>query len=440
MRRSVPLSRSGVASVAEPAATTLVYDEVDVLVVGGGPAGVGAATAAARTGMRTLLVERYGCLGGIWTAGLLNPFFDARGKGGVTAEILDRLDEYGGTDAVHDWRAIPQFGTTVFNYEAMKVVLDQMVAEAGARVLLYTYAVGALMDGNRIRGVIVENKSGRSAVLAGVVVDCTGDGDVAYHAGCDFELGRESDGLLQPMTLQFMIGGLDYEIHDRPSVPLYEVLERFNTPAKMAAVPYKPLAAVPVPGLPGSAAVMWTHMHRRDGTAADDLTDAVIEGRRQVQRCMELLNSARDQIGEVRLLETAMQVGVRETRRIVGEYRLDLEDLIVGRDFDDTICRVTFNVDIHLPDGNEIHTIDVQPYGIPYRSLVPKGVDQLLVAGRCISGSHEAHASYRVTGNCVAMGEAAGAAAALAVESGVPPRDLDGRDVRALVERAGARL
>ncbi len=433
MRRSVPLDRATTTSIREPASEVPVHAEVDVLVVGGGPAGVGAAVAAARAGMRTLLVERYGCLGGIWTAGLLNPYFDGSNKGGIPAEIIDRLHRHSGADAVREWHP-ERFVATVFNFETMKYVLDRMAIEAGVDLLLYTYAVAAITENGDVRGVVVENKSGRSAVLASVVIDCTGDADVAYHAGCEYELGRLSDGQLQPMTLQFTVRGFDW-----PAKP-YDAVLRFNRPEDVADIPFDSFAAVPVPGERDTAAVMWTHMHGVDGTDAGDLTHAVLEGRRQVQRAMALLTNAREVLGEGRLVATAMQVGVRETRRVRGEYHLELDDLIEGRTFDDGICRVSFNVDIHVPGGRNLEATPVRPYEIPYRCLVPLGVGHLLVAGRCISGSHEAHASYRVTGNCVAMGQAAGLAAAEAVRDGVDVRAVDGARVRRLMVRNGAEL
>lgn len=432
MRHTVPFTRSAPAAIVEPSVETPIYADVDVVVVGGGPAGVGAALSAARAGAQTLLVERYGCLGGIWTAGLLNPYFDGARKGGIPTEIIDRLRHHGAADAVQEW--LPEvFVADVFDYEVMKYVLDRMAEEAGVRVLLYSMGVAAIVDDGRMQGIIVENKSGRSAILAEVVIDCTGDGDIAFHAGCDYEKGRPSDGLLQPMTLQFTVQGFQWT--PRP----YEVMAKHNSPDDLASIPFTDFAVVPVPGRGGLDAIMWTHMQRRDGTDADDLTAAVIEGRRQAHLAMRMFDNT-PEFGEGHLISTAMQVGVRETRRIRGEYRLDFDDLVNGRTFDDGICTATFPMDIHAPDDTKLTATPVKPYQIPLRCLVPTGVDQLLVAGRCISGSHEAHGSYRVTGNCVAMGEAAGLAAAEACRTGVDVRQLDGAKIKQLLRTRGVNV
>lgn len=425
MRYATPFSKNE-SMFIEPARDIPVYGEYDVLVVGGGPAGVGASIAAARSGMKTLVVEKFGCLGGLWTAGLMNPLFDAKNKGGIAGEIVTRLQQQGKWGGLWD---------ISFHLESMKYLLDVMATEAKLNVLFYTLATGVIIEENTVRGIFIENKSGRSAVLAKRIIDCTGDGDIAYHAGCEFEYGRMNDNLPQPMSLMFKVSGLKYE--QKKAEDLYELLLKHNLKEKVDEIPYNCPWIVPVPGEPATAVIMWTHIRKADGTNAEDLTRAVITGRDMTQKAMALMANAKDTLGNLTLIETAQQIGVRETRRITGEYHLELDDLTDGRQFDDGICTVTFVGDIHSPDSDDQIVFQIKPYQIPYRCLVPLRIDNLLVAGRCISGSYEAHASYRVTGNCVATGEAAGTAAAESIRVSIAPRVVDGSALRSILRKNG---
>lgn len=400
-------------AVVEPERRIQVAADVDVLVAGGGPAGICAALAAARTGARTMVVEHYGFLGGMWTAGLLNPLFEVNNKGAILADLIRRIKQAGGWGGLWD---------ICFDTETMKFQLDRMMEEAGVRVLLYSTVVDTLCAGNVVRGVVVENKSGRSALLAKVVVDCTGDGDVAFRAGATFEKGRRDDGLMQPMTLMFRIAGVDFT--QKNADELYQIFSEL-VPAEAKKLPYRNPWVIHLPEK-GEAVVMMTHMHRRDGTRAEDLTAASVEGRRQVQEALAIFRKCSRFGASVRLLDTAAQIGVRETRRIVGDYTINEEDLLSAQKFPDGLVTGQFPLDIHSPDSaDQFAKVLKAPYWIPFRCQLPKGLDGILTAGRCISGTHEAHSSYRVTGICAGLGHVAGTAAALAVAQKCAPRNLD---------------
>lgn len=411
-----------------------IRSDVDVVVCGGGPAGVGAALAAAREGARTLLLERYGMLGGLWTAGLLNPFFEARGRGYIVAELIDRLTRAG---AWQPWR-----WADTFDVETMKRTLDEMMAAAGVEVLLYSLVTDAIVADGRLRGVVIESKAGREAVTAQCVIDTTGDGDVAARAGCGYESGRELDSLVQPMTLMFEVRGLHgFEQENAPALfdLMSDAIEAHGLGVEMPVgrCGYAPWI-ITTPGQ-GTAAVQTTHVYRLNPLDPADLTRGTIEGRRQVAEMMRVLQRVPG-LEQLELAGTAATLGVRESRRVCGHYLLTLDDLAAGRRFPDAVTKCGFGVDIHEPaPGAGVasgHGAKMQPYEIPYRCLVPAEVNGLLVAGRCISGSHEAHASYRVTGTCMGLGQAAGLAAAWAVQDGLALQRVPGDVLRsALAER-----
>jgi hypothetical protein len=417
--------------ITEPPRETPVAGETDVLVVGGGPAGVGAALAAARTGARTAIVEHYGFLGGMWTAGLLNPILDYHGKGGIVAELVERLDRAG---------KLARGPRANFDNEYCKYLLDCLMADAGVEVRLYRSAVDTICDGDRVCGVITESKSGRQALLGKVVIDCTGDGDVCARAGVPFTKGREEDGLMQSVTLFFMLAGVQYR-QRRHGPDVYDMLARAVEEHGLDyQIPYNMPSFFDLT-LPDHAVVQLSHMHGYDGTDADDLSKAITAGRQQIQDGVRVMSEYVPELRGVKLVSTAAQLGVRETRHIAGRYRLEEADLRSGRRFDDGICVVRFVIDVHgVKPVAGTQTIEVKgetvpPYHTPHRALVPANREYVLMAGRCISGSSRAHASFRVTGDCVAMGQAAGTAAALSVAQGVAPSALD---PTVLVERLKA--
>ena len=391
---------------------TPVRGHYDVAVVGGGPAGCGVAIACGRAGLKTLLIERENCLGGGWTTGLINPFFDGLGKSGLVEEIITALqkqDKWGG------------FWKISFHYEYMKKLLEDLMREANVEVLYGTTFSRTLQEGNRVTGIVAENIEGRFAVLADMTADCTGNGDVAADAGCAFVIGEEDDPrACQAMTLMFLVGNIPEEYRD--GLMIFEKLDRaYRLEGK--EIPFRVPYLIPVPGS-RFGVVQFTHMYDYDPLSARELTEAVMEGRRQIIEAFEALTKHDEDFRALELISSAGMLGVRESRRIVGEYTLTLDDIINGAQFPDAVASVTFGADLHTKSNKGQNCFGVKPYTIPMRALIPKGYDGIITAGRCISGSREAMASYRVTGNCCQMGENAGYILAQALQTGVNIRDV----------------
>jgi hypothetical protein len=422
--------------VEEAPRQTPVAAAVDVVVVGGGPTGVGAALAAASEGAKTLVVERHGMLGGMWTAGLLNPLFEPL-RGWWVERLVGRLHEAGG------WRDHPKF--PVFDTEVLKYTLEQMLGEAGVDFWYHVQACDPLVIDRRVRGIIIEGKSGREAILANTVIDCTGDGDVAARAGVPFQFGRPVDGLAQPMTLMFEVEGVESLGPKTQHILeiLADAIEANDLPIQLPygkrprGTPY----LIPLP-TEGVGAIQATHVYRFDATDTRDVTRATVEARAQVHEIFfEALRNVPG-LEKIRLSQTAPSLGIRESRHMEGQYTLNADDVTAGRQFEDAVCSCAFGCDIHeiYPDDKLAHRIPAKPFEIPYRCLVPKSIRGLLFAGRCISGTHEAHASYRVTGTCMGLGQAAGLAAAMATAARATPHEVDGRDLRAALEKRGVKF
>jgi ribulose 1,5-bisphosphate synthetase/thiazole synthase len=427
------MSSSASRTIREQARDLPIWAEADVLVAGLGPAGLGAAVAAARLGARVIGLERHGCAGGMMTAGGVLNIREYTDKvrpvvAGVAAELADRLAAAGGTP--HN----PREGTRVMHDpEITKFVAQKMLLESGADVWLHTWIAGALVEDGRLTGLVVENKSGRGAVLGRVTVDATGDGDVIGRSGAE----HVKADVLQPMTLAFTIGGgkpwpngLDQATRDRIQAELKA--GTFPSPKGLAffAMPRR-----------GEYYVNGTRV-AGDCTRGRDLTKAELEGRRQVMGIMAWLRKNAPGFEDAFLLTTPPQVGLRESRRLAGLYELTREDVLECREFPDAIARSHYGIDIHYPGagGEMTHLPDGRSYGIPYRCLVPKRLDGLLASGRCLSATRDALGSARVMAICMATGQAAGVAAALAARADVSPRRVNPDELRQTLVKQGVIL
>ena len=430
----------------EPARELPVIDEPEVLVVGAGPAGVGAALAAARNGARTLLVEQANCVGGMATSGLMS-HFSGSPSSPFYRELIESMEAHPAGQAP----GVPDGHGHAIRHEALKSVLMRKLDEAQVALRLHTFASGAIMEGTTIRGIVCESKSGRGAILAKVVVDCTGDGDVAARAGAAFQLGREDDQACQPVTLMFRIGGVDYHRAVFPAafesymqIPKGEIqaLGKAHLPFPAGHVLLYRTA------IPNEVCVNMTNVIGIDGTRAEDLTRAERVCRGQMDAIVLFLREFVPGYEHGYLVASAQNVGVRETRHFKGEYTITAEDIVEARVFDDWIAaRNAFNFDIHNVKGHGLDANGAQvqfrskgEYTIPYRACLPETVDGLLLAGRNISGTHKAHSNYRVMSICLNMGHGVGTAAAVAVRDGVLPRHVEIGKVQARLREAGVTL
>jgi ribulose 1,5-bisphosphate synthetase/thiazole synthase len=394
-------------TIAEPAREIPVLAETDVLVIGGGPAGVAAAIAASRAGAETYLVERYNHLGGLWTGGLVLPLLSTHAVDkqkqrkqvihGIGGEMAKRLFDLG--MAIHEVNP-------VVDPEAAKYVLDEMISESGVKMLYHSWGVNAIMDGNTIKGVFIESKSGRQAVLAKVVIDCTGDGDVFHWAGENYETMNYHIGLVH------RLGNTDRVDQSKPGY------------TKM------PLGKpTPIPS------VNWVNMHgldNQDGIDMLNLSKLQLQYRKEIWESVQQIRKTPGH-EEVFLLDTASQMGVRMSRILDGEYKLTLEDSMTFRNFDDVIgisgawTSMMYREKVVMPDERPL-------WQIPYRSLLPKKTENLLVAGRCFCFEQALTEDTRIIGTCLVTGHGAGAAAAVAVNSRETVKEIDRKKLRKTLE------
>ena len=425
----------------EPARDVPVVEHADVVVCGGGPAGVAAAMAAARSGARTRLLEVNGCLGGVWTAGLLSWILDSGNKTGLVQEILAGLDRRAAS--------VRYGGSVGYDVERMKLLLEQMCLGCGVRIQLHTRVVAAARDDSgRLSLAVTESKSGRQAWAGKVFVDATGDGDLAARAGCRFDFGRPKTGQTQPMSMIALLVGIEPE-EVAPFVRGLAEPRGERDPKGRLLAEMKRAGVAPSYSRPtlfsirdGLFCLMANHEYGVRGIDAAELTAATLRARAEVHKLVDALGRLGGPWKDVHICATAEHIGVREGRRIHGLYRVTTEDLLKGRKHEDAVCEVRFPVDIHSTDparsqGIVKDGVRARPYDIPYRALIARDLGGLLLAGRCISGDFVAHSSYRVTGDSVPMGEAAGVAAALAAESGRLPQDVPWHQIEGGIKSIG---
>jgi len=436
---------SSVSAITEPARTTPVAFDVDVCVVGGGPAGIGAAVAAARLGVSTLLIERYGFLGGMATAGLVNPFMnyhvdDEPIIAGVFRDWVDGMRRRNG------YLDAGRCGRNIFDTEAAVASAFELCRVAGVQMLLHSFLDRALTEGRQITHLITAGKT-RLATQARMFVDCTGDGDLAALAGAPFEIGRETDHATQPMSLCFNMKGVDWsqlptsedesDLRDRRRAHMQELYDRAKAAGRIECPRHNVLFFSCVQD--DEIHFNTTRVVGRDATDSLDLTAAELEGRRQAEQFASWLQDEVPGFANAYLSVTAAQIGIRESRRVKGLYELTEDDVLSCRKFADGIARANYAIDIHNPTGSGTEIKRLPPddwYEIPYRCLVPQNMRNLLVAGRCISADHVAHSSLRVMPIAAAVGEAAGTAAAMAVRQNTAPAELDTTAlIRQLIEQ-----
>lgn len=433
IRTSGQLTNHG--SLLEAPREIPVAGHCDVLVVGAGPAGIGAAIAAARAGMKTRLIETAGCLGGVWTAGLLTKILDAGNKTGIIQEVLTAL-------AVRGSGVAKATDGTVYDPELCKLILEEMCGEANVYVQLHTQLVGAITDSrNRIVAIVTESKSGRQAWTASRFIDCSGDGDLAAQAGCQFDVGIGTTCECQPMSMMALVAGLD------PNDEALQPFIRENGPeAKPRFLKLMREAGInPSYRSPtlrhlhsGIFSIMTNHEYGVPATDAARVTEATIASRAEVHEIVNGLRRLGGPWKDMAVVTTAEQIGVREGRRIKGRYEITAQSIVEGLTHPDAVCRARFGFDVHhvrldelIPSETKI-TIPgrAKPYDIPLPALIAADVDGLMMAGRCISGDFIAHSSYRVTGNAVPMGEAAGRTCAASIIRDVMPHELSWAQVQ----------
>ena len=408
----------------------------DVIVVGGGFAGVSAALSAARTGAKVLIVEKSNCLGGAASNCLVNPFMSnstrLNGKRqslsqGIFKEIWTKLKKHSALKG------------SAFHEEELKRILSESVLEAGIDLLFHAYIFEAKKQGNKIESITVATKSGKLELQANYFIDATGDAQVAFLADCPTTLGREPDHLCQPMTLCFRVGNVDIRRFGR-SVKGLQLAHSQALANGELINPRENILYFYTP-IPGVVHFNTTRVVKKNPTDPFEVTEAETLARKQVYEIYEFMKKHADGLENSFLMMTAAEIGVRESRMIVGDYVLTERDCRACTKFEDAIAACNYDIDIHNPEGSgtsHYYFPEGEYYTIPYRSLIPKTINNMLVAGRCISSDHGAQASYRIMPTVCCIGEAAGRAIALAVKDNISVRDIDVKKLQDLLTKNGA--
>jgi hypothetical protein len=414
--------------------------DADIIVCGAGPAGVTAAIAAARAGAKVRLFEAHGSLGGVWTSSLLGYLLDFD-KPGFNQELVRRL---------RDRHAVVGEGVNGISYhpEDMKLVLEELCLAAGVTVHFHTRVVAVHKVGRRVNAIVTESKSGREAWQAGTFIDATGDGDVGALAGCEFEIGMADACPCQPVSMDALLVVKDATkltrfIHGSGSAVSKQSMNdsKKNLLAEIKRGGFDPSYQGPTifPIRDNLLLAMMNHEYGIDATDAAAVTKATLNARAELHRIVKALRALGGDWEGLQIVATPEQIGIRDGRRIKGRYKVVKGDLVAGARHEDSVVRATFSVDVHaLTRKDPAYSnqgVKVKPYDIPLRALIAKDVDGLMMAGRCISGDFIAHASYRVTGNAVAMGEAAGVTSALAASSKRAPHEVSWPEASALLPK-----